>query len=92
MKLSGARKISAKSVQESVRFLMNKPSGTNVRLTFQQSRMIAGLAEGLSMKELAAKYEISIHTVHSYLKGAYRHLNANGGNHAVALAIRAGLI
>ena len=62
------------------------------RLSNAPLDMLRCLDDGLTMKYIAASTGISVHTVHSHLRGAYNRLNTNGSNNAVALAIRAGLI
>jgi len=63
-----------------------------VMLTKSQKLALGLLADGLSMKDIAALHGVSIHTVHSHLRRAYQKLNARGSNNAIAIAIRTGLI
>lgn len=61
-------------------------------LTRTQVKLLGDLAEGLSMKEIASKHGVTFNTVHAHLQGAYKRLQARGGKHAIARAVRAGLI
>jgi len=47
------------------------------RLTNKQMQIIAGLAEGLSYKMLASRFDVSIDTVRSHIKKIYRILEVN---------------
>jgi DNA-binding CsgD family transcriptional regulator len=49
-------------------------------------------ADGLTSEEIARAVGLSLHTANQYLADAARKLNANGRMHAVAKALRLGLI
>jgi DNA-binding CsgD family transcriptional regulator len=49
-------------------------------------------ADGLTSEEIARSLGLSLHTANQYLAEAARKLNANGRMHAVAKALRLGLI
>ncbi len=54
------------------------------QLSPQQIRVLAGIAQGKSRKQIAQDLGISIHTVRSYLYSAYDRLGARNGFEAVA--------
>ena len=60
-----------------------------LELTHTQTAMLKVLADGASMKDIAGQFGVSINTVHTHLRRAYRALNARGSNNAIAIAIRA---
>jgi DNA-binding CsgD family transcriptional regulator len=49
-------------------------------------------ADGLTSEDIARALGLSLHTANQYLAEAARKLNANGRMHAVAKALRLGLI
>ncbi len=49
-------------------------------------------ADGRTSEEIAEKLRLSVHTANQYLASVAQKLNANGRMHAVAKALRAGLI
>ena len=71
---------------------MHQSPENPLALTKAQLKTLRALAEGLSMKDIAAQTGVSIHTVHTHLRMAYKRLNARGSNNAVAIAIREKLI
>jgi hypothetical protein len=42
------------------------------------------------MKEIARKHGVTFNPVHARLPGAYKRLQAHGGKHPIARAVRAG--
>ncbi|MDN5928767.1 MAG: helix-turn-helix transcriptional regulator [Hyphomicrobiales bacterium] len=63
-----------------------------VSLTKRERECIRLAADGLSSEEMARALRLSLHTANQYLADAARKLNANGRMHAVAKALRLGLI
>lgn len=62
------------------------------RLTARESEVLARLAEGLGNKAIADKLHISAHTAKFHVAQIIAKLNATSRAHAVAKALRAGLI
>ena len=50
------------------------------------------MVEGHTQKEIAARLEVSAHTVNSHVQHVYEKLHVNSGNAAVAKALRERLI
>lgn len=71
---------------------MQQSPSNQLPLTKTQLEALRAVAEGFSMKDIAAQTGTSIHTVHTHLRMAYKRLNAKGSNNAVAIAIREKLI
>jgi DNA-binding CsgD family transcriptional regulator len=71
-------------------------SGGTARETISLARRelecIRLAADGLTSEEIAGAIGLSLHTANQYLADAARKLNANGRMHAVAKALRLGLI
>jgi len=63
-----------------------------VTLTPRQTEILALAAKGLSNKEIGERLYLAIATVKFHLGDAYDALQARNRAHAVALAIRIGLI
>ena len=72
---------------EAARPLRKTPS-----LAQRERECIRLAADGLTSEEIAAALGLSLHTANQYLAAAARKLNANGRMHAVAKALRLGLI
>ena len=51
---------------------MNEEQADDPRLTPAQRRVLENLLRGLTEKEVAARLNISIHTVHSHVKNLYK--------------------
>lgn len=67
------------------------PSSNDYRLTRREQTILELMVEGLVKKEIAARLELSYHTVDSYLRNIYRKLRVSTRAEAVAKAIREGL-
>ncbi len=61
-------------------------------LSPRERQMLEELARGASYKEVAAKLDISVHTVGDYVKSLYRKLSVTSRGAAVNKAVRARLI
>ena len=55
----------------------SKKSASSEILTSRQHQIVEGLAEGLSYKLIASKYDISIETVRDHIKKIYKKLGVN---------------
>ncbi|MBN9153654.1 MAG: helix-turn-helix transcriptional regulator [Microbacterium sp.] len=60
--------------------------------TARELEVISLIAQGLSHKQVAEQLGISPHTVANHVAHVRTKLNAAGAEHAVAIAIRAGLV
>jgi len=58
----------------------------------RERQVLQSMAEGLTKKEIAAKLDLSIHTVDNYLRRIYRKLHVNTLQGAVAKALKEGLL
>jgi DNA-binding CsgD family transcriptional regulator len=61
-------------------------------LSAREREALEAVTEGLSAEEAAARLVISPHTLRSHLRNAVLKLEARSTTHAVARAIKAGLI
>lgn len=61
-------------------------------LTPRQIDVLALAADGCGSAEIAARLGVSANTVKTHLLGVYRRLGARNAAHAVALAMRAGIL
>ncbi len=61
-------------------------------ITRRQRQILQFFADGLSTEEAAARLELSSETIRTHAKAALPRLGANDRPHAVAIALRAGLI
>lgn len=61
-------------------------------LSPREAQVLEALAQGLSYKEVARRFDLSIHTVGDYVKGLYRKLRVNSRGEAVSVALRERLI
>jgi DNA-binding CsgD family transcriptional regulator len=61
-------------------------------LTDREAEVLAGAAEGETAAETGERLYLSSETVKSYRKRVIAKLGARNGTHAVALAIRSGLL
>jgi DNA-binding NarL/FixJ family response regulator len=67
-------------------------AGGSLGLTEREAEVLALLADGLSHEEIGNRLKISGETVRTHLQKARRRLGAENRTHAVALALRRGLI
>ena len=61
-------------------------------LTDRETEVLAGAAEGETAAQTGARLYLSSETVKSYRKRVIAKLGARNGTHAVALAMRSGLL
>jgi DNA-binding NarL/FixJ family response regulator len=60
-------------------------------LSPQERRVLEQLVQGCTTKEVAARLEVSVHTVDCYLRRIYQKLHVRSRSAAVAIAVREGL-
>jgi len=71
---------------------MNTPaSAITVVLTPREIAVLRHLASGCTYKQIALRLGVSLHTVVTHIKNAYRKLEAHNGAGAVMRAIQCGL-
>jgi DNA-binding NarL/FixJ family response regulator len=61
-------------------------------LSHRETEVVRGIAEGLTYKEIANKFNISTHTVHTHIKRIYEKLHAKDRRDAVIKARKKGII
>lgn len=68
------------------------PAPASSRLSARGRQVLALLAEGYGNKEIAQRLQVGPETVKTHLRNVLVALNARNRAHAVAIALRAGLI
>jgi len=68
------------------------PLPTRERLTRRELEVLQLIADGLSNKEIAIRLCLSAETVKSHVCALFSKLGANSRAHAVAIALRQGLL
>lgn len=63
-----------------------------VALSRRERQVLTEFARGASYKEVARKFDLSLHTVGDYVKTLYRKLQVNSRGAAVSKAIKTGMI
>lgn len=66
--------------------------GDDVSLSRREQQVLTEFARGASYKEVARKFDISLHTVGDYVKTLYRKLQVNSRGAAVSKALKTGMI
>ena len=61
-------------------------------LSHRETEVVRGIEEGLTYKEIAKKFNISTHTVHTHIKRIYDKLHAKDRREAVIKARKKGII
>jgi two-component system NarL family response regulator len=89
---AGGAPMSPKIARLVIRNFQDTPADGDDLLTAKERGVLAGIASGLSYKEIAAQLFISPHTVHSHVKHVYEKLQARDKRDALAKARRKGLI
>lgn len=73
------------------RFSGRRPAPESI-LSERERGVLQAMAEGLTKKEIAARLDLSVHTVDNYLRRIYRKLHVNTLQGAVAKAFKDGLL
>jgi len=63
-----------------------------VKLSPRESEILALIVEGLTAKEIAARLDVSIHTIDSHTRHTFKKLGVHSRSAAVARAIRDGMV
>jgi DNA-binding NarL/FixJ family response regulator len=74
------------------RFSRMPPASSNIPVSDREQEVLRLLVEGLAKKEIAARLDLSVHTVDNYVRRLYRKLHVNTIGGAVAKALREGLV
>ena len=67
-------------------------AGSATVLTEREKQILEGLADGAGYKAIAARLTISVDTVRFHIRNVYQKLHVHSQSHAVATALRRGLI
>ena len=62
------------------------------RLTPRQQEILQLYANGLSVKDIAFQLDVTESTIKAHTTAAYKNLGARDRSHAIAIAMREGLI
>ena len=68
------------------------PPAEDARLTPQETKLLALLAEGHSYEAAASRLVVSVNTVRNYIRSVYDKLHVHSKSEAVSKALRLGLI
>jgi DNA-binding CsgD family transcriptional regulator len=71
---------------------MKNDEATQQQLTAREFECLAALADGLNSEGIATRLQISIPTVAMHLTNVRRKLSAQSREHAVAIALRRGIL
>lgn len=71
---------------------MQAPAPVADPLTPRERQVLEALAVGESYKEVARRYDLSIHTVNFHVRALYKKLSARSRGEAVKIALAAGMI
>lgn len=74
------------------RFSRTPAGSATVAISDREQEVLRLLVDGLAKKEIAARLDLSIHTVDNYVRRLYRKLHVNTLGGAVAKALREGLV
>jgi DNA-binding NarL/FixJ family response regulator len=74
------------------RFSRMPGASSTVGISDREQEVLRLLVDGLAKKEIAARLDLSIHTVDNYVRRLYRKLHVNTIGGAVAKALREGLV
>jgi two-component system, NarL family, response regulator LiaR len=66
------------------------PEGDAAGLTERETQVLDWIAQGLSNREIAERAFVSINSVKTYIRSAYRKIGAKSRSQAVAWAVRRG--
>lgn len=87
-----ALKRAVDAAADSTRFVDPATNGSGSSVTRRQRQVLQLLADGLSTDGAAKRLGLSAETVRTHTKATIRRLDARDRAHAVAIALRAGLI
>lgn len=78
----------ARKVMQKFRDIEEKIPGNRYNLTASEKNILNELVKGVSNKEIAAKLNITTHTVNMHLRGVYSKMQVNSRSEAVAKALK----
>ena len=82
----GGAPMSPSIAKKVIEYFHPKPSKS--ALTAKELQIVKALEDGLSYKLIAARLQISIHTVNSHIQHIYRKLEVNSKSEVVAMSIK----
>lgn len=88
----GESPLNPKAARKIVLELQSTPSTDSNPLTCRESVIVKCLEQGLTYKEIAGRFRISPHTVHTHIKNIYEKLQTRGRHDALRRARMIGII
>ncbi|GFE60751.1 response regulator transcription factor [Geobacter sp. AOG2] len=88
----GGAPMSPKIARKVILEFQKVPDGDDNPLTSRESCIVRSIEQGLTYKEIAERFNISPHTVHTHIKNIYEKLQAHGRQDALKRARRIGII
>ncbi len=88
----GGAPMSPKIARKVIREFQDEPVSENTLLSHREKEIVRGIEQGLTYKNIAEKFHISPHTVHTHIKNIYEKLQAKDRQEAISKARRKGLI
>jgi len=88
----GGAPMSPKIARKVILEFQSAPEGEESPLTPRESSIVRCIEQGLTYQEIADRYCISPHTVHTHIKKIYEKLQANGRRDALKRARKFGII
>ncbi len=90
--MAGGAPMSPKIARAMIREFQETGIEDEYLLTPREREILAGVEQGHTYKELAARLQISPHTIHSHIKKIYEKLHAKSRRQALATARRKGIL
>lgn len=89
---AGGAPLSPEIARQIVDLFRKTGSSEPQRLTVQEQRLVALLADGYSYQSAAEQMHVSVNTVRNYVRGVYDKLHVHSKSEAVSKAFRRGLL
>jgi len=88
----GASPVDPKMVRKALAEFLGEDVNEKYLLTHREKEILEEIEDGLNYKKIAAKLNISLHTVHSHIKNIYKKLEANNKQEALIAARKKSII
>jgi len=88
----GGSPMSPKIARKVIREFQDDAVDEQYLLSHRETEIVKAIENGLTYKDIAAKYNISPHTVHTHIKNIYEKLHAKDRQGALVAARRKGII